>query len=124
MCHINLFCHSRATPCLVQDCCVKESLGQSQGCGSLVLVKVKYNLRSSIHLRWLYGQEFILQLPLYTNSKSVCCIRHVSTVSCCCQRLIQNPCIILQLWAVVAKSPIWKTEVVLALLLVMSVYVC
>ena len=47
----------------VQDRCVKESLGQSQDCGKLVLVKVKSNLRINIYLYWFYGQKFILQLP-------------------------------------------------------------
>ena len=52
----------------VQECCVKESLCQIQNCSKLVLVKVKSNLRISIYLYWFYGQEFILQLPLNTNS--------------------------------------------------------
>ena len=73
---------------------VKESLSQSQDCGKLVLVKVKSNLRVSIYLYWFHGQEFILQLQLYTYSNLAFCLRRVWTVSCHCQRLTQNLCII------------------------------
>lgn len=76
-----------------QQRCVKESLIQSQDCGNSVFSQSKSYLRISIYLYWFYVQYFIDQLPLY-NTKSVFCLRRVSTLLFSCQKLIQNACII------------------------------
>ena len=45
---------------VVKERYIKESLGQSQDFGNLVLAKVKSNLRISVYLSCFYCQEFIL----------------------------------------------------------------
>ena len=90
---------------------------------SQFLVKVKSNLQISIYLYWFHGQEFIHRLTLYTNSKSACCFRRVSTLLFRCQRLIQDPCIIWDGYFVTTVddlNPVWRTEVALASLLAAS----
>ena len=120
ICYVRLFLSFKSNSLsmtAVWERCVKESLSRSQDCGNSVLVKIMSYLQISKCLYWFHCHEFILQLPLCTNSKSVCCLRRVFTLLFCCPRLIQNPCIIwngsfcdivdkLTLSAVVTKSPL------------------